>query len=171
MWTNLLFGCHNCGPKWRKPPIQANTVTNQNQLSNDLPVYTGNQSIWTMSNLLHQFTCGLLLFFFKQKWTQASLVSLRGPAVEADSLRSERREPSLSPICCRSPGGDERCWFWHLFLVPTNKSCLFFADVLAQDLAGELEKKKKIEGKKTAPGLEEDIVCMCTEAQGLWPAA
>lgn len=66
-------------------------------------------------------------------------------------------------------------------------------DVLAQDLAGELRKKKKKkkkggkersgeEGrgveerkeekrKKTAPGLEEDIVRMCTEARGLWPAA
>lgn len=64
---------------------------------------------------------------------------------------------------------------------------------MAQDLAGELRKKKKKKGekkeverrvegrggggrerkeeKKTAPGLEEDIVRMCTEARGLWPAA
>lgn len=29
----------------------------------------------------------------------------------------------------------------------------------------------KNRGGGTAPGPEEDIICMCTEAQGLWPAA
>lgn len=35
----------------------------------------------------------------------------------------------------------------------------------------EVKEEGKKERGKTAPGLEEDIVCMCTEAQGLWPAA
>ena len=59
--------------------------------------------------------------------------------------------------------------------LPTNPA-FFFPDMLAQDLTGEPgeeeeEGGKKREGGKTAPGLEEDIVCMCTQAQGLWPAA
>lgn len=36
------------------------------------------------------------------------------------------------------------------------------------------EEGKREEGEgggETAPELEKDIVCMCTEAQGLWPAA
>lgn len=118
-------------------------------------------------------TCGLL--FLKEKWTQASPVSLWGPTVEADSLRSERKEPSSSPICCRSPRGDKQCWFWHSLPVPTNKSCLFSPKHVGSGSCWGTGNEEQDEGKqereKTALGLEKYIVCMCTEAQGLWPAA
>lgn len=100
-------------------------VTNQNQLSNGLPVYTGNQSISASYNLLHRFTCG---FFLKNKNGHKLLWFHRGAQQwkPAASRRSERLKPSSSTICCRSPQGEERCWFWHSLPVPTNKSWLFF---------------------------------------------
>lgn len=155
-------------------------VTNQNQLSNGRPVYTGNQSIWTVYNL-HHFTCGLLLFFFTDR-NGHKLLRFHCGAQQwkpATSCRSERQKPSSSPICCRSPWGEKRCWFWHSLPVPTNKSCLFFQTCwlrISLERTGEGEEEEEggeeREGRGgTAPGLEEDIVCMCTQAQGLWPAA
>lgn len=91
-------------------------------------------------------TCGLL--FLKEKWTQASPVSLWGPTVEADSLRSERKEPSSSPICCRSPRGDKQCWFWHSLPVPTNKSCLFFPKHVGSGSCWRTGNEEQDEGKQ-----------------------
>lgn len=87
-------------------------------------------------------------YFLKQKWTQASLVSLRGPAVEAGSLGSERKEPSSSPICCRSPRGDERCWFWHSLPVPINKSCLFSPKHVGSGSRWRTGEEEEEEGKR-----------------------
>lgn len=113
-------------------------VTNQNQLSNGRPVYTGNQSIWTVYNL-HHFTCGLLLFFFYwQKWTQASPVSLRGPTVEAGNLMQVREaetqlESNLLQVSLRR----EAVLILALASSPYQQILPFFPDMLAQDLTGE----------------------------------
>lgn len=62
-------------------------VTNQNQLSNGLPVYTGNQSISASYNLLHRFTCG---FFLKTKTDTSFSGFTAGPS-------SGSRQPHAGP--------------------------------------------------------------------------
>lgn len=132
-------------------------VTNQNQLSNGLPVYTGNQSISASYNLLHRFTCG---FFLKNKNGHKLLWFHRGAQQwkPAASRRSERLKPSSSTICCRSPQGEERCWFWHSLPVPTNKSWLFFFSqtcwlrISLENGGRRRGKKRKGGGRKQPPG-------------------
>lgn len=93
----------------------------------------------------------------------------------AASYRPEKVKPSSSPICCRFPWGEERCWSWHSLPEPTNKPCLFFQacwlKISMENWGRRKRGRQKERGGKTAPGLEGDIVCMCTQAQGLWPAA
>lgn len=57
---------------------------------------------------------------------------------------------------------------------PTNPAFFFQACWLKISMENWGRRKRgrqKERGGKTAPGLEGDIVCMCTQAQGLWPAA
>ena len=114
--------------------------------------------------------------FFKQKWIQASLVSLRGPAVEADSLAQVRgRNPARVQFAAGLPEDRSGVDFGTRFQsLPTNPA--FFSRHVGSGThwrTGEEEGKKRERRRRgeTAPGLEEDIVCMCTQAQGLWPAA
>lgn len=134
-----------------------------------------------MYNLLHHLVVGCCYFFKKQKWTQAALVSLQGPAVEAGGLTQvteteTKLESNLLQVSLR------RGAVLILALASSPQQILpFFSQTCW--LRNSLEswgrrrkrrrgrEKKKREGGKTAPGLERDIVCMCTQAQGLWPAA
>lgn len=118
-------------------------------------------------------------YFFKQKRTQASLVSLRGPAVGAGGLTQVREtetqlESNLLQVSPR--------WGAVLILAlassPYQQILSFFQTCwLRSSLEnwgrrrGEKREREKERGEETAPGLGEDIVCMCTQAQGLWPAA
>lgn len=113
-------------------------------------------------------------YFFKQKWTQASLVSPRGPAVEAGSLTQVREtETQLASNLLQVSPRRRAVLILAVTSSPYQQVLLFFPDMLAQDLTGELGKKKreKEERGENSPKAEEDIVCMCTQAQGLWPAA
>lgn len=83
-------------------------------------------------------------YFFKQKWTRASLVSLLGSAVEARSLIQAREsetqlQSNLLQVSLR------RRAMLILALTPrTNQQTLpFFPGMLAQDLNGKLGKKEK----------------------------
>lgn len=55
------------------------------------------------------------------------------------------------------------------FFFPLFQTC--WLRILLESGEKEVKEEGNKERRKTAPGLEEDIVCMCTEAQGLWPAA
>lgn len=130
------------------------------------------------------FTCGLpesFFFFFYKNWHKCLLFHW-GPV--GGSLQShagrETEKRSSSPICCRFPWGEKQCWFWHTLHRPKQQILPFFFFEtcwlrISVENWGKKKKKRKEkkerERVKTAPGLEGDIVCMCTQAQGLWPAA
>lgn len=91
--------------------------------------------------------------------------------------------------CCRTPGSERRLLVNLLRAspneklgvdfgtrhqtLPTNPAFFFplFKCVGSGSCWRSEGKEVKEEGGGAAPGLEEDIICMCTEAQGLWPAA
>lgn len=55
---------------------------------------------------------------------------------------------------------------------PYQQILIFHRHVGSGSHRTEEEKEKEEEGgEKNSLGLEDDIVCMCTQAQGLWPAA
>lgn len=175
---------------WVKLKETANTARARSQIKSNSPMaYLFTQEINLFELCAARLTALLVAccYFFKNKNGHKRLWFHRRAQrwKPAASCRSEKLKPSSSPICCRFPRGEERCWSWHSLPEPTNKSCFFlffFPDMLARDLDGKLgkEKKKKRKAKEragkgevgeTAPGFEGDIVCMCTQAQGLWPAA
>lgn len=175
MWSNLLFGCHTCGPEWRKPLIQPSMVTNQNQLSNGQPVYTGNQSISTMYNLLHHFTCRLLLFF-KTKMDTSFSGSTAGPRSGSRQPRVWEKGAKLESNLLQVSPRRRAVLILALTSSPYQQILPFFPQtcwlrISLENWGRRRRGRERREGEKTAPGLEEDIVCMCTEAQGLWPAA
>lgn len=89
--------------------------------------------------------------FFKQKWTQASLVSQRGPAVEASSLTQVREaETQLESNLLQVSPRRRVVLILALASSPYQQILPFFPDMLAQELTGELGEEE--EGKKEREG-------------------
>lgn len=105
--------------------------------------------------------------FLETKMDTSVRFQCGGPA----AAESGNRNPAPDQFAAGFPEERSRVDFGTRSQTQPTNLFFFFPDMLAQKLTGELGRKKKERRGETAPGLEGDIVCMCTQAQGLWPAA
>lgn len=131
-------------------------VTNQNQLSNGLPVYTGNQSISASYNLLHRFTCG---FFLKTKMDTSFSGFTAGPSSGSRQPHAGPRDWNPARVQFAAGLPKERSgvdFGTHSQSLPTNPGFFFsqtcWLRISLENGGRRRGKKRKGGGRKQPPG-------------------
>lgn len=141
---------------WARVKETTNTALAWSQIkTNSLKAYLFTQEInpFELCTICYTTYLWVAAIFLKQKWTQAALVSLQGPAVEAGCLTQVREtetklESNLLQVSLRRGA----MLILALAFSPYQQILPFFPDMLAQKLTGELGKKKKNKRKGEKKG-------------------